>query len=62
MQAGDGVVLVVLAGQEVRQLDPIEVGLQGLELRGELAGELWILLFRQQLVKDLDVLELLQEA
>jgi hypothetical protein len=62
VETGDGVVLVVLAGQEVRQLDPIEVSLQGLELRGELAGELWIVLVRQQLVEDLDVLELLQEA
>jgi hypothetical protein len=46
----------------VRQLDAIEVCFQRLELGREFAGQLRIVLVRQQFVEDLDVLELGQKA
>ncbi len=62
VKAGHRVVLVILPRQQVRQLDAIEVCFQGLELGREFAGQLRIVLVRQEFVENIDVLELGQKA
>jgi hypothetical protein len=56
VEARDGIVGVVLAGEEVRQLEAVEVLLQILELRAELPRQLRVVFRGEQLVGDLDVL------
>src|SRR5439155_6372560 len=62
MEADDGVVRVVLAGQEIGELEVIELPLQRLDLPGELGGELRIVLVGQELVHRLEIVKLLYHS
>jgi len=62
VKARDRVVRVVLPGKQVRELEVIEFLLERLELGAELLGQFWIVLRREQLVGDLDVVEQLGQS
>ena len=62
MQAGYGVTVVVRAGQQVGQLDLVEVRLQRGELGGQVVSEAGILFAREQFVENSEVLQVLLKA
>ncbi len=55
VELGDGVVLVVLAGEEGAQLEIVEAAGQVVDEAGELAGDGVVALLHHQLVEDLGV-------
>jgi len=54
-------VVVVLAGEQARQLEPVQLTLKGVELLPQLGGQVGIALDREQLVGGADVVELLDQ-